>query len=118
MAWACAISKATDPATGLEITPPEHDYTSLLISRPKFFPFSLRARSEERKGEVWANWRKAVERGDVSVEGSAVTVDGFETGSVEKKGMDGFGVEEKVSFAANGNGMAAHVPPRVVVAAA
>lgn len=106
MAWACQISRKRDEKTGEEIVPPAHDYTSLLISRPKMFPFVLEARSEERRKEVWANWREA-ERVLGEMDGSGRVEGGKGVGvqvvEEEKKG----GYVESQSHA-----------PRVVVAAA
>ena len=58
MAWAFSIGKKRDAATGRAVDVPDHDYTSLLISRPRPFDFDLRARSEERGGAVRDNWAK------------------------------------------------------------
>lgn len=49
MAWGFDISKAVDPATGLEIPVPEMKYTELLIAKPKPFVFSMMPRSEKRR---------------------------------------------------------------------
>lgn len=57
MAWAFHIAKKTDEL-GREVDVPEHDYTSLLISRPRPFGFELGARSEERGSFVRENWRR------------------------------------------------------------
>lgn len=101
MAWACQISKKRDERTGEEMVPAAHDYTSLLISRPKMFPFELRARSEGRRAEVCANRRVA--------EGVLDRLDGMEE-TVEAR-EEGVGGGEKGAFEAG------HAP-RVVVAAA
>ena len=56
MAWAFQVAKRKDEF-GREIEVPEHDYTSLLISRPKPFGFELSARNESREAAVRENWR-------------------------------------------------------------
>lgn len=61
MAWACNINKKRD-SEGNEIPVPAHDYTSLLISRPKSFPFDLQPRSKKREQQVWDNYYEAVSK--------------------------------------------------------
>lgn len=63
MAWAFQVAKRKD-AFGKEIEVPEHDYTSLLISRPKPFAFELSARSERREAAVRENWARIREGRD------------------------------------------------------
>lgn len=60
MAWAFRVGKKRD-ALGREVEVPRHDYTSLLISRPKPFGFELGARSVERGVAVRENWRRVRE---------------------------------------------------------
>jgi hypothetical protein len=48
IAWACNISKKRD-ASGHEINPPSYDYTHGFNVQPKWFPFDLKARSEDRE---------------------------------------------------------------------
>lgn len=65
MAWAFRIGKKGDGSGG-EVEVPGHDYTSLLISRPRAFGFELGARSGEREGLVREGWRRVrVMRGEV-----------------------------------------------------
>lgn len=66
MAWAFWIGRKRDALTGAEVEVPRHDFTSLLISRPRPFGFELGARSQEREGLVREGWRKVrVMRGGV-----------------------------------------------------
>jgi hypothetical protein len=48
IAWLCDLAKVRDFATDREITPPEYDYTSGLSAQPYWFPFDLKARSQDR----------------------------------------------------------------------
>lgn len=64
MAWAFDISKKVD-GSGRTIEVNEHDYTSLLISRPRKFEFDLVARSKEREAEIWGQYDEAVEKGEI-----------------------------------------------------
>lgn len=66
MAWAFDIAKKRDPATGRPIHIPAHDYTSLLISRPRPFQFNLKARSQEREVGIWRQYEEAVEAGHIA----------------------------------------------------
>ncbi|GAB7356603.1 hypothetical protein MBLNU459_g7330t2 [Dothideomycetes sp. NU459] len=60
MAWASTISKKRD-ALGRELYVPAHDYTTYLISRPRPFPFEMKARSENRACLVKANYASALQ---------------------------------------------------------
>lgn len=46
IAWACDVGRKKEG--GKEVMPPLYDYTSGFNVQPKWFPFELRARSEER----------------------------------------------------------------------
>ncbi|KAI9709926.1 MAG: hypothetical protein M1820_003004 [Bogoriella megaspora] len=47
IAWVCDIKRAKDKA-GHEIVPPLYDYTSGFNTQPKWFPFDLTVRSDEK----------------------------------------------------------------------
>ena len=47
IAWACNIRKAVDES-GRKIVPPLYDYTQGFNAQPKWFPFELNTRSQER----------------------------------------------------------------------
>lgn len=64
MAWAFDVSKKRD-LKGAEIAIPRHNYTSLIISRPRAFDFDLRARSTERRALVWKQYEDAVGSGEI-----------------------------------------------------
>ena len=58
IAWAANISKAKD-GEGNEIDPPLNDYTAGFNAQPKWFPFELQVRSQER----WAVIEEELKRG-------------------------------------------------------
>ncbi|TKA82463.1 hypothetical protein B0A49_00063 [Cryomyces minteri] len=87
MAWAANISKKRD-ALGREIAVPAHDYTSLLISRPRPFQFDLKPRTEKREQQVWDNYFAAKRQ-----EAMSSATDGMIAGIRDP----GFGLE-KTSF--------------------
>lgn len=58
IAWAANISKAKDEE-GNEIDPPLYDYTAGFNAQPKWFPFELQVRSQER----WAVIEEELKRG-------------------------------------------------------
>lgn len=61
MAWAFSIGKKKG-VNGEELEVPWHDYTSLLISRPKMFGFELKPRTKEKEALVRENWRRLSEQ--------------------------------------------------------
>lgn len=61
LAWAANVSSGVDE-NGRKMAVPEHDFTSHLISRPRSFPFELRVRSEERRGQVMEWYLEAGEK--------------------------------------------------------
>ncbi|KAF1990338.1 cytochrome P450 [Aulographum hederae CBS 113979] len=65
MAWAFNISKKRDEATGKDVEIASHDYTSLLISRPRAFEFEMVPRSREREELVWEGYDEAVRTGEI-----------------------------------------------------
>lgn len=65
MAWAFNFAGKLD-ACGREVAIPSHDYTSLLISRPRPFPMELKARSSEREAQLWAQYDQSVRSGEIS----------------------------------------------------
>lgn len=80
MAWAGSFRNKRD-ALGREIHNPAHDYTALLISRPKPLVFDLKPRSAERAAAIkqrWAAGREAEgtdrsEKGMVGLESAFVS---------------------------------------------
>lgn len=64
MAWAFNFSKKLDEA-GRPIDIPAHDYTSLLISRPRPFQFAIQPRSEGREVQLYAQYFDAVRAGEI-----------------------------------------------------
>ncbi|KAK8239865.1 cytochrome P450 [Phyllosticta capitalensis] len=64
MAWAFNFSKKLDEA-GRTIDIPAHDYTSLLISRPRPFQFAIQPRSEGREVQLYAQYFDAVRAGEI-----------------------------------------------------
>ena len=67
MAWAAKISKKRDE-NGREVPVPLHDYDSLFISWPKWFPFDLRARREGTRAKVEELWASTLKEGKPSAE--------------------------------------------------
>ena len=101
MAWATNIRKKRD-AAGQEIDLASHDYTSLLISRPKPFQFDLKPRSAKREQQVWDNWREAANSHDA--------FSGVAAGYLGEKAMNGSTVQEKHKSAAAINGTTVPAP--------
>ncbi|KAH8597487.1 cytochrome P450 [Bisporella sp. PMI_857] len=60
LSWACHITKAKDPNTGKEITPPSYDYVNGLNTEPRQFPFELTCRSPDRWAAIEAEALEAV----------------------------------------------------------
>lgn len=71
MAWASTISKKRD-GLGREIHVPAHDYTTYLISRPKPFPFEMKARNEERRKLVEKNYQASLHREKTDAETAVI----------------------------------------------
>ena len=57
MAWAFDKEKGKKMGGGEQMEVPDHDYTSLLISRPKPFEYSLSARTPAREAALRQEWR-------------------------------------------------------------
>ncbi|KAK7535729.1 cytochrome P450 [Phyllosticta citribraziliensis] len=64
MAWAFNFSKKLDDS-GRPMDIPAHDYTSMLISRPRPFQFALEPRSEGREVQLYAQYFDAVRSGEI-----------------------------------------------------
>ncbi|KAK7549698.1 cytochrome P450 [Phyllosticta citricarpa] len=82
MAWSFNFSKKLDDS-GRPIEIPAHDYTSLLISRPKPFQFAIEPRSEGREVQLYAQYFDAVRSGEIG--GMAQNAD--EISVVNEKGV-------------------------------
>lgn len=66
IAWALTVGEQHDPVSGRPVPIPAHDYTNLLISRPRPFGFALKARSEGREERVWRLYYEAVAAGEIA----------------------------------------------------
>ena len=57
IAWACNLVKACGE-DGKEIVPPLYDYTAGFNAQPKWFPFDLSIRSQERLSIIEAEMER------------------------------------------------------------
>lgn len=61
LAWACTVKKQKRK-DGTEIDIPLYDYTTGFSVQPKFFPFELKPRSNERRQLVQDDWEREKSR--------------------------------------------------------